>query len=203
MIAYLQGVVLHVDEESCVILTSGGVGYELVCPTPVLAGLRLGHEASLHVQTIVREDALELFGFQDRDTRDCFALLISIARLGPKTAVNILAVFSPEDLRRLVLEQEASALTVVPGIGKKSAEHIFFELSYKLKAPAGRKGKTAATSPVLAGKSAVYRDTLTGLTNLGYVEEEIRPVLDAVLKEEPDLDVTAALRAVLKRLVKK
>lgn len=203
MIAFLHGTVTYCDDESCVLLTPGGVGYELTCPTPVLASLRQGQEASLHVQTIVREDAIELFGFPDRDTRDCFALLISIARLGPKTAVNILSVFTPEDLHRVVLEQDASALTVVSGIGKKSAEHIFFELSYKLKAPAGRKGKTPGASPVLAGKSMVYRDALTGLTNLGYVEDEIRPHLDAVLKDEPDLDVSAALRAVLKRLMKK
>ena len=203
MIAFLHGTVTCCDDESCVLLTPGGVGYEVACPTPVLAGLRQGQEASLHVQTIVREDAIELFGFQDRDTRDCFALLISIARLGPRTAVNILSVFTPEDLHRVVLEQDASALTVVSGIGKKSAEHIFFELSYKLKAPAGRKGKAPGTSPVLAGKSMTYRDALTGLTNLGYVEDEIRPHLDAVLKDEPDLDVSAALRAVLKRLMKK
>ncbi|MCA1945107.1 MAG: Holliday junction branch migration protein RuvA [Desulfovibrio sp.] len=203
MIAYLRGTVAGCDDESCVLLTPGGVGYELNCPTPVLASLKHGQDATLHVQTIVREDAIELFGFLDRETRDCFALLISIARLGPKTAVNILSVFTPEDLHRLVLEQDAGALTVVSGIGKKSAEHIFFELSYKLKAPVGRKGKSLGASPVLAGKSMVYRDALTGLTNLGYGEEEIRPHLDAVLKDEPDLDVSAALRAVLKRLMKK
>lgn len=205
MIAFLQGTVIHTDEDGCVLLTPGGVGYELTCPTPVLAALpSAGTEEyiDLHVQTIVREDAMDLYGFLDRDTRDCFALLISISRLGPKTAVHILSSFSPEDLRRLVLEEDAGALTAVPGIGKKSAQHIFFELSYKLKdAPPARKGGKGA-APALTGKSQVFRDTLTGLTNLGYPEEEVRPHLDAVLAEEPDFDVTAALRAVLKRCMK-
>ena len=147
---------------------------------------------------IVREDAQELFGFETWDERQTFIVLTSISKVGARTALGILSAFRPDDLRRLVLEDDVLALTQVSGIGKKSAQHIFLELKYKLKV----EDMPAAASLQLGVPGSVYRDALTGLEGLGYAEAEAAPVLKNILHEEPDLEVSEALRAALKALAR-
>jgi Holliday junction DNA helicase RuvA len=127
-----------------------------------------------------------------------YTTLISISKVGGKTALGILSVYRPDDLRRIVFEEDINALTQVSGIGKKGAQHIFLELKYKLKVD---------EMPVVSGKgdmpaTSVYRDALDGLANLGYGEDETAPLLKTILKNEPDLDVGSALRSALKALAK-
>ena len=125
-------------------------------------------------------------------------MLLSISKLGPKTSLALLSIFSPDELRRTVADDDPAALTRVPGIGKKTAQHIFLELKYKLKldvSPAAQELGDKAVS--------TFRDAMAGLTNLGYAEEEARAVLEQVFKEESDLDVALALRLALKLLAKK
>lgn len=198
MIAYLEGRLLEASEQACVLLTAGGVGYEVFVPRQVTSALpEQGGQLSLYVSTIVREDALELYGFPSWDERQTFELLLTISRLGPKTGLGILSTFSPDELRRIVAEDEVHALERVSGVGKKTAQHVFLELKYKLKP--GRAGGL----PVSAPQGSVLRDALNGLTNLGYNEDEMRPTLELILKEEPDLDVSGALRAALKAIARK
>ena len=123
-------------------------------------------------------------------------MLTSISKVGARTALGILSAFRPDDLRRLVLEDDVLALTQVSGIGKKSAQHIFLELKYKLKV----EDMPAAASLQLGVPGSVYRDALTGLEGLGYAEAA--PVLKNILHEEPDLEVSEALRAALKALAR-
>ena len=195
MIAYLEGRLLHRGEDFCVLLTPGGVGYEVFVSAPLLSRLpEKGEELQLFTSTIVREDALLLYGFVSWDERETFETLIGISKLGPKTALAMLSVFTPDDLRLVAVGDDPGSLTRVPGIGKKTAQHIFLELKYKLKAretglPVGNAGAVSA-----------FRDTLNGLTNLGYAEEEVRPVLEELFKEEPDIDVAGALRLALKKM---
>ena len=127
-----------------------------------------------------------------------FIVLTSISKVGARTALGILSAFRPDDLRRLVLEDDVLALTQVSGIGKKSAQHIFLELKYKLKV----EDMPAAASLQLGVPGSVYRDALTGLEGLGYAEAEAAPVLKNILHEEPDLEVSEALRAALKALAR-
>lgn len=201
MIAYLAGEIKTKTERGCVLLTGGGVGYELFLTAPSQASLPApGNPAEFHVYTIVREDALELYGFSTWDERLTFDALLSIQRLGAKTAQAILSIFSPDDLRRVALSDDYTSLTRVPGIGKKSAQRIFLELKYKLQVETGR----AAAAPELSGRAAgVFRDALAGLTNLGYDETDAGRVLEEVFESDPDLDVSEALRAALKNLAKK
>jgi Holliday junction DNA helicase RuvA len=201
MIAYLAGEVKARTERGCVLLTSGGVGYELYLTAPSQASLPgPGNPAEFHVYTIVREDALELYGFDTWDERVTFDALLSIQRLGAKTAQAILSIFSPDDLRRVALSDDYTSLTRVPGIGKKSAQRIFLELKYKLQVETGK----AAAAPELSGRAAsVFRDALAGLANLGYDETDAGRVLEEVFDSDPDLDVSEALRAALKNLAKK
>lgn len=198
MIGYLEGKVVARRDRWAIVLTAGGVGYELELPDPVAAGLPApGGEARLYVHTVVREDAFELFGFASLEDRETFRVLLGITKLGPKTALAILSRYNADDLARIVATGDMDALVRVPGIGKKSAQRIFIELTYKLE---GRSGAGASVGAVVGSASGVLGDVVAGLTNLGYAEAEARRVGASVLEDEPDLDVAGALRQALKRL---
>ncbi|MDE7065424.1 MAG: Holliday junction branch migration protein RuvA [Desulfovibrionaceae bacterium] len=199
MIAYVEGRLAEVWGNACVVMTEGGVGYEIALPNHTLSRLpeRGGHVA-FHTSLTVREDAQELYGFDTWEERRTFQVLVTISKVGAKTALAILSLYRPDDLRRLVLEDDVQSLTRVSGIGKKTAQHIFLELKYKLKA----EDMPVAAAPGAAATGSVFRDALDGLSNLGYAEEEAAPVLKKVLHDEPDLDVSGALRAALKGLVR-
>jgi len=199
MLAYVEGRVLERTENSCVLVTTAGVGYEIFLPEHALASLPpQGGMASFYTSFIVREDAQELFGFPSWDERQTFLVLIAINRVGARTALAILSQYRPDDLRRIVADDDVSALTRVSGIGKKTAQQIFLELKYKLKGEVSSAG--FGTAAPAAG--SVFKDALTGLTNLGYDEEGASVVLKDVLGKEPDLSVGEALRAALKALAK-
>ena len=198
MIGYLEGRMLARRERWAIVLTPGGVGYELELPEPVAASLPPpGGQVCLFVHTVVREDALELFGFPTLDDREMFRALLGITKLGPKTALAILSRYTADDLHRIVATGDVDALVQVSGIGKKSAQRIFIELTYKLEglSPSGNTSGTVA----MAGGS-VMADVVAGLSNLGYSEADAKRTAAAVLEAEPDLDVAGALRQALKRL---
>lgn len=198
MIAYLEGRLLDVTGKGCVLLTPGGVGYELALPTTALAGLpQKGAEVTLFTHMIVREDALDLYGFATKDDRDLFRLLIGIDKLGPKKALSILSHFRPDHLRELVLREDADGLATVPGIGPKSAREIMWKLKDKV---AGIKtGPTLAPTPQDAPRSE-YFDALMGMKALGYTEDEARSMMRDIFEAEPDLDASAAIRVALKKI---
>ncbi len=200
MIAYVEGRVVETTENACIMVTPGGVGYEVFLAGHTLANLPgTGEAVHFFTSTVVREDALELYGFESWDERETFLVLTSITRVGARTAMSILTVFRPDDLRRLVLDEDVLSLTRVSGIGKKTAQQLFLELKYKLKLDAGVPG-----APVTSGGKAgsVLADAVAGLVNLGYEESEALQTVKKVLAAEADLDVSGALRASLKVLAK-
>ncbi len=195
MLAYIEGRVLERTENSCLLVTAGGLGYEVFLPEHTLASLPAkGTVAAFYTNLIVREDAQELFGFSTWEERQTFALLLGINRVGARTALAILSRFRPGELRSIVAGDEADALTRVSGIGKKTAQQIFLELKYKMKADVTLISSESGVQP------SVYRDALTGLTNLGYDEEEAAKVLKDAIFRDPDLSVGEALREALKAL---
>ncbi len=197
MIAYVEGRLAEILDDGCVLVTQGGVGYEISLPGHTLAKLPpLGETTFFYTSTVVREDALELYGFSSWDERQVFIVLTSISRVGAKTALAILTIFRPDELRQLVLDEDIASLTRVPGIGKKTAQQLFLELKYKLKA----EGVSALPSP--GARNGVHKDAVAGLVNLGYDENEAISVVKKILTDEPDLDVGEALRAALKSLAK-
>ena len=198
MLAYVEGRVLEITDNACVLLTAGGVGYEIFLPSHTLAHLpEQGGQATFHTCLVVREDAQELFGFATRDERETFQTLLGINRVGARTAMAILSLFRPDDLRRIVVEDDMVALTRVPGIGKKTGQQIFLELKYKL-----RGDPSSLLSADMHRPGSVFRDALTGLVNLGYPEDEAAAAVKTVLGREPDMDVGGALRGALKVLAK-
>lgn len=197
MIAYIEGRLLESALTSILIVTDAGLGYEVHMPSHSLSRLpQKGSRLAVYTSFVVREDAQELFGFETYDERLTFDLLRSLNKVGARTALGILSVYRPDDLRRLVLEDDPTPLTRVSGIGKKTAQTVFLELKFKLKVEnvPGLAHHAPATS--------VFKDALDGLGGLGYSEDEAMPVLKKVLDASPDLDVSGALRAALRALAK-
>lgn len=195
MIAYIKGSLAEVFGNSCMVLTAGGVGYALALPAQAVAALpEIGGEVEFYTFLAVREDALELYGFASFAERQAFEMLTGISRVGCRTALAILSLYSPGDLARIVAEENIPALARVPGIGVKTAQHIFLELKYRLKNTPISKGAVVAKAP------SILRDVLDGLGNLGYAEEECAETVKSILAQDPELDVGSALRASLKAI---
>ncbi len=186
MLAYVEGRVLERTESSCVLLTAAGTGYEIFAPAHSLLSLPVrGEKAGFYTTLVVREDAQELFGFSTWDERQTFILLTGINRVGARTALSILSVFRPDDLRRMVAQDDASGLTKVSGIGKKTAQQIFLELKYKMKAEL----KDLPVAPdVSPAANAAYRDVLAALVGMGMEEESVGKVLSDILAKDPGID---------------
>ncbi|SDB02581.1 Holliday junction DNA helicase subunit RuvA [Desulfonatronum thiosulfatophilum] len=200
MIGYLQGKIFHKTPKGCILMTPGGVGYSLVLPVREIQNMGgTGADAAYFVYTLVREDALELYGFASWEERSAFEVMLGISKLGPKTALAILSHFDLTSLRDTVAKQDSYSFSKVPGIGQKTAQRILLELQDKLKVlpVSSTPGEPAQ------GSSWVRSDILAGLTNLGYSEAEVAPLMDEALREEPDLAPGEVIRVVLKRIAAK
>ena len=172
MIGSLRGVVVERNADSTVLLEVAGVGY-LVHVTPrTLAELEPTSQAFMYVHHHIREDAQTLFGFLEKEERLAFDTLIATHGIGPSMAMSILATHSPRGLIDIVATNDHGALTLVPGVGKKTAERLLIELRGKLQLPildVVDESRPAGTS--------VMTDVREALTGLGYSSEEIREVL--------------------------
>lgn len=200
MIAHLNGTVAGVSPDGAVI-DVGGVGLRVQCTPDTLASLKPGEAARVATSLVVREDSLTLFGFGSEDERNVFELLQTASGIGPRLALAMLAVHSPDALRRAVAAEDLNALTMVPGIGKKGAQRIVLELKDRLGAP----GEVAAGGAAPARKDQPsWRDQVqSGLVNLGWPAREAEAAIAAVEAEsggDQPPDVATALRAALRKL---
>jgi Holliday junction DNA helicase RuvA len=197
MIAFVRGQVAAVTLSSAVVEV-GGIGLELHCTPGTLATLRPGREATLPTSMVVREDSLTLFGFADDDEKQTFELLQTASGVGPKLAQAMLAVLSPDDLRRTIAGDDVKTLTRVPGIGQKGAQRIILELKDRIGAPTGGGAAPVATT------GAPWRDQVhQGLVGLGWPVRDAEKAVDAVAPLAGDApDVASLLRAALRTLSK-
>ena len=212
MIAHLDGTVSSVAPDGAVI-DVGGVGLLVQCTPGTLAGLRTGERARVATSLVVREDALTLYGFAGEDERNTFELLQTASGVGPRLALAMLAVFSPDALRRAVAAEDLAALITVPGIGRKGAQRIVLELAGRLGSPAGTGsgGAVPAGGGASAGTGAAsWREQVrAGLVSLGWQAREadqaiavVEPELTAEPSDGQAVDVSVALRAALRVLGK-
>jgi Holliday junction DNA helicase RuvA len=210
MIAHLDGTVSSVAPDGAVI-DVGGVGLLVQCTPGTLAGLRTGERARVATSLVVREDALTLYGFAGEDERNTFELLQTASGVGPRLALAMLAVFSPDALRRAVAAEDLAALTTVPGIGRKGAQRIVLELAGRLGSPGDivTAGRAAGGGPGAGTRVAPWREQVrAGLVSLGWQAREADQAIAAVEPELADggagdgqaVDVSAALRAALRVL---
>jgi Holliday junction DNA helicase RuvA len=149
MIASVRGRVTAVSPDGAVVEV-GGVGLAVACSPSTLATLRVGDEARLATSLIVREDSLTLYGFPDDDARGLFELLQTASGVGPRLAQAVLAVHSPDVVRKAIATGDAATLTRVPGIGKKGAERLILELRDRI-GPVGSAGGDLAMSLPVSG----------------------------------------------------
>jgi Holliday junction DNA helicase RuvA len=192
MIAAVRGEVLEIELDH-VVVEVGGAGLAVHATPATLARLRRGEQARLATSLVVREDSLTLFGFADTEERDLFTLLQTVSGVGPRLALATLAVLDPDALRRALADGDATALTRVPGIGRKGAERMVLELRDKVVAPA-----PAATAPAVSG--GPREQVVEALLGLGFPAKPAEQAVDAVLAEQADADASTALRAALTRL---
>ena len=173
MIGSLRGTVLERRAEAEVLLEAGGVGYYVSVTPHTLSQLNPGTDAFIHVHHHIREDAQTLFGFLSRDERATFQTLIATHGVGPSMAMAILATHSPSALVDIVIGADIGALTLVPGVGKKTAERLLIELKNRLNLP------TLDINPVgsPAAIGSVVGNVREALLGLGYAPEEIRDAL--------------------------
>lgn len=172
MISSLSGTVRH-KEASSLVVDVAGVGYRVFVTTDVALEASLNSPIFLWTYLAVRETALDLFGFPDRETMNAFELLITISGIGPKTALGILNVASPATLRQAVASKDASYLTKVSGIGKKNAEKIVLELE----------GKLVVNKDEMSNDLKSEGDVVLALVSLGYSERDAREATKDIPKD--------------------
>ena len=199
MIAHLNGTVAAVTPDG-VVIDVGGVGLRVQCTPDTLASLRPGTPGRVATSLVVREDSLTLFGFATDDERNVFELLQTASGIGPRLALAMLAVHSPDALRRAVAAEDVKALTMVPGVGNKGAQRIILELKDRRGAPGDFAGGGAAPA---RRAEASWRDQVqSGLVNLGWSARDAEAAVVAVEADSGDRepDVPTALRAALRKL---
>jgi Holliday junction DNA helicase RuvA len=192
VIGSLRGTVLERTPSGEVLVEVGGVGYRVLVPVGALSSLHPGSSAFLVTHLHVREDAMTLYAFPTRDERDTFEALIATTGVGPKLALAMLSVHSPTGLRRAVLEDDKAALTLVPGVGPRTAARLLVELKSRLAVPDLdlTDGETAPSARA---------EARAALAELGYGPDEVRDALAAV-DGDGDGSVEVLLRDALKAL---
>jgi len=184
MIAWIQGTVLEKSAGEVVLFTPGGVGYRLFCSMNTLASLPgVGKECSLHAQLVVREDAMELYGFEKTEERDMFLRLNAVSGIGPKTALFVLGSMSLPDLRLAILTGDLNALSRAPGVGKKTAQRIALELKDKVTEDAFSSGISLEGIAFAEGDlpaADALGEALQALKTLGYSPQEAANALKGV-----------------------
>ena len=195
MISSVRGQVASVGLDHAVV-DVGGVGLAVQATPHTLAGLRRGEEAQLATALVVREDSLTLFGFADTEARDLFRLLQTVSGIGPRLALATLAVLEPDQLRHALADGNITALTQVPGIGRKGAERLIIELRDKV-------GALAAEAPTAQSPSRVRGAVVEALVGLGFAAKQAEQAVDGVLSGNGGADMSTALREALAVLGRK
>lgn len=191
MIAYLTGRVAEKAQGSCV-LEVGGVGFRMAMSTGSLAGLPAeGDTVTVHVHLYVREDELSLFGFESVEERALFEQLLTVSGVGPKVALATLSAFAPAALMEAIAREDASLISSVPGIGKKTAQRIILDLKDKLGLPDLAMGAPGVGVDVAA-------EATDALLAMGFSASEVSAALKGYTGG-PD-DAQALLKHALRRL---
>ncbi len=199
MIAGLKGVVLEKNLNDAVIDVNG-VGYRVFFSLLSLARLPdEGQPAKVRVRTVVREDALDLFGFLSRQEEEMFLLLTSVSHVGPKLALNVMSGLEVNDLAQAIARGEIARLTKIHGVGKKTAERLVLELKDKVKfiTLEGKSAGSESAAPASGAKS----DLVKALVNLGYKAQQAEKAAEVASEQAgPDAPFEALFREALKAL---
>jgi Holliday junction DNA helicase RuvA len=206
MIAHLSGKLLS-KEPTSVIVDVSGVGYEVTIPLSTFYDLGdSGSTVQLRIYTHVREDALQLYGFRTARERELFLKLISVSGIGPKLGITLLSGMTADEMVASIRTNNLAKLTLIPGVGRKTAERLIMELrekvaelsSAQIEEEFGAKPEVSTET----AEDAVRADALSALLNLGYQRSGAEKAIDAALEEEGEITVESVLRRSLKKLAR-
>jgi Holliday junction DNA helicase RuvA len=186
MIGRLDGR-LHRVDPGTVLIDVGGVGYLVSITLRAFQDLAGRETAAMWIHTQVRDDAIVLFGFPEREELDAFSRLISVAGVGPRTALGVLSAMTANELAEAIEVGDLACLQRTPGVGRKTAERILLEL----------KDRLAATAP---GPGNRRGDAVSALVNLGYSQRNAQRAVEAVWADADDADLGELLRLALQKL---
>ena len=187
MISSLSARIQDILSDS-LIVEVGGVGLQVYIPSPLKDRLSIGDNTLLYTHLVVREDALTLYGFESKDARSIYRLLLGVNGVGPRLALAVLSTLSPDEIRGAVLQERLDVFNHVPGIGKKTAQKIIIQLQDKIPAEAG-----LAPISVLAEGDV---EVVAALSALGYSVVEAQSAIQSIPKDAPQ-DVETRLRLAL------
>src|SRR6185503_1826020 len=203
MIAHLSGTLLSKNPNS-VIVDVSGVGYEVNIPVSTFYDLEdTGSNVKLRIYTHVKEDALQLYGFKTARERELFINFISVSGIGPKIGIALLSGMSADELIASIKTNNLARLTLIPGVGKKTAERLIVDLREKMTALSNAEVEESGVRPILAEEStedSVRSQALSGLMNLGYQRSAAEKAIDAALSEGGDISVESILKRSLRKL---
>ena len=204
MIAHLSGTLLSKNPNS-VIVDVSGVGYEVNIPVSTFYELEdTGTNIKLRIYTHVKEDALQLYGFKTARERELFINFISVSGIGPKIGIALLSGMSADELISSIKTNNLARLTLIPGVGKKTAERLIVDLREKMTALSAAQGEEdTGARPEAADTStedSVRSQALSGLMNLGYQRSAAEKAIDAALSEGGDVSVESVLKRSLRKL---
>jgi len=206
MIAHLSGTLLS-KQATSVIVDVSGVGYEVTIPLSTFYDLEdAGSNVQLRIYTHVREDTLQLFGFKTARERELFLKIITVTGIGPKLGITLLSGMNADELIASIRTNNLARLTLIPGVGRKTAERLIMELrekvaelsSAQLEEEFGAKPEVSAES----NEDTVRADALSALLNLGYQRSGAEKAIDGALGEGGDITVESILRRSLKKLAR-
>ena len=201
MFYYIKGPLAYSDP-TCAVIEAGGVGYKMTVSGTTHDSLpTLNNTVKLYTHLSVREDGVELFGFKTLEELDCFKLLIGVSGVGPKVAISILSLLTPEKFTLVISSEDSKALSKANGVGAKTAARIILELKDKLSA-FDTSGSAAAISEVStsAAKGGNLSDATEALIAIGYSRAEVMTALKGV--DVSGMSVEEIFKAATKRLMR-
>ena len=201
MFHYISGIAAELLPGMAVV-DCGGVGFQINTSSYTLSQLKTGEKVKLYTYVYIREDALEIYGFSGKNEKHCFEMLLGVSGVGPKAALAILSVNSPESLIMSIVSGNEKAITAAPGVGKKIAQRVILELKDKM---AKENENVSAVDPSAYYQPAVsdrskLGDAAAALAVLGYSAPEINAALKGIPVEE--LSLEEIIKAALKQMMK-
>ncbi len=192
MISQITGEIAH-RGDGFIVVDVGGIGYQVNVTKPVLQELADKEKVKLHTYLHVREDALTLYGFTSQGELEMFKLLISVTRIGPQIALNILSQIKIEELASAIFREDEKVLTSISGVGQKNAKRLILELKDKMK-------KKMEGFALPTTSNASY-DAVSALVSLGFAHREAQEAVNAVSGKEHTVE--ALIKAALLKLKEK
>ena len=199
MIAFIEGKIAHL-EASYVIVSAGGIGYQIHIPLPTYSQLKELKECKLYTHFQVKEDSHSLYGFFDTNAKSLFQLLISVSGIGPNTALTLLSSMEYMEAINAIASENVTAVKQVKGIGAKTAERLILELKDKVKKLVTEDSSLAEQSNWAAQSATalVQQEALVALTTLGINKTTAEKSIQYILKQKPSISVEELIKLALK-----